>query len=153
MHSTCSAWGGVGKWARVAVAGVDNDTVAWDPCVDQTLAVADIDRMVMSCLKGIKHFFSLLKNAFFVFCCLECLATLTRFGRYLTSRRPHICQRRQRRVGLGRLLRGWPRHYALLGNAVGRAVLQCLTNRLLTAHRVDVDTGDCDIGIDLDEVG
>lgn len=86
-----------------------------------------------------------------VFC--DCLAALTGLGRYLTSRRPHICQSRQRRVGLGRLLRGGPRNDALLGNAVGRAVLQRLTNRLLAAHRVDVDAGNGDIGIDLDEVG
>lgn len=64
MHSTCSAWDGVGRWARVAVAGVDNDTVAWDPCVDRTLAEADIDRMVMSCLEGIKHFFFVIEKCF-----------------------------------------------------------------------------------------
>lgn len=63
MHSTCSAWGGAGRWARAAV-GVDNDTVAWGPCVDRTLAAADIDRMVMSCLEGIKHIFFVIEKCF-----------------------------------------------------------------------------------------
>lgn len=77
---------------------------------------------------------------------------LTGFGWHLAPWRSHVCQSRQRRVRLWRLLCGWPRNDALLGDAVGGAVLQCLTNRLLAANRVDVNAGDGDIGIDLYEV-
>lgn len=57
MHWMYLALHAADKSALVGVAVVvDNDTVAWDPYVDQTSEAADIDQMAMSCLEGIKSF-------------------------------------------------------------------------------------------------
>lgn len=53
MHLMCSAWDVAGNLLLAGVGGVDTGTVAWAPCADRTLAVADIDQTVMSCLRGI----------------------------------------------------------------------------------------------------
>lgn len=62
MHLKCSAWDEADKLVWVDV-GVGNG-MAWDPYVDQILVVADIERMVMSCLwvKKKKHFYFIEKS-------------------------------------------------------------------------------------------
>lgn len=55
MHWMCLAWGGAGNLLLAGVGGVGTGTVAWAPCADRTLAVADIDQTVMSCLRGIER--------------------------------------------------------------------------------------------------
>lgn len=52
MRSMCSASGAKGNLLLAGVE-VDIDMLEWDPCGDQTSAVADIDLMVMSCLGGV----------------------------------------------------------------------------------------------------
>lgn len=64
MHSTCLASGAMGNLLLVGVE-LNIDMQEWDPCGDQTSAVADIDLMGMSCLGGVKGKKNILLKSFF----------------------------------------------------------------------------------------